>query len=243
MVIHRISGLVAAVLGAGVLLAISSLPAAAQQQPGPTPLPGAREPWGDGFYYQLDFTLGDAENPETDADFSVDLDWSAGIGFGVGYRVGPLRLEGEIFSQFFRVGSLDLGPASPFPAGDYSGGMHAVSAMANVLIDLPVAGRMRPYLGAGFGTAWVNAEYNTSVCFIFCFSTTTEVVEDWDRVDAWQAMGGLSFSRGSGDVEWFVGYRYYETQDLQLRTISGVNFTQDGLKDHSIMFGFRFLVG
>lgn len=239
---HRISGIVAAALGAGMLIAISSLPAAAQEPTGPTPLPGASEPWGNGFYYLLDFTLGDAENPETDADFSVDLDWSAGVGLGLGYRVGPLRLEGEFTSEFFRVGSLDLGPASPFLAGDYSGGMHALSAMANVFIDLPAAGRMRPYLGAGYGLARVNAEYNTSVCILFCFSTTNEVVEDWDWANAWQAMAGLSFSKGAGDVEWFVGYRYYETEDLNLRTISGVFFTQDGLKDHSIMFGFRFLV-
>ena len=240
MAILRKSGLVAAALSAGVLLAIPSLPAAAQEQP--APLSGVQQPWADGFYYLLDFSLGDSENPGTDADFGVDLDWSTSLGFGFGYRIGPLRLEGELSSHFYRVGSLDLGPASPFPAADYAGGMQALNAMANVFIDLPAAGRMRPYLGAGFGIARVSAEYNESVCIIYCFSTSNEVVDDWDRVNAWQVMGGLSFQAWAPNREWFIGYRYYETQDLKLRTLSGVDFTQEGLQDHAIMAGFRFLM-
>lgn len=238
----RKTGLVAAILSAALALAIPSLPAAAQEQPAPAPLPGAQQPWNDGFYFLLDFSIGDTKNPGTDADFGVDLDWSTGFGLGFGYRLGPVRLEAEFSDHFYRVGSLDLGPAAPFPTADYAGGMEAANGLANVLVDLPLTGRMRPYLGAGMGIARVDANYNESVCIIYCFSTSNEVVNDWDRVLAWQAMGGLSFSRGSGDVEWFIGYRYYETQDLNLRTLSGVAFNQDGLKDHSVMAGFRFLI-
>ena len=215
---------------------------ATQPAPGPTPLPGAGDPWGGGFYYLLDFSMGDSANPSTDADFSVDLDWSAGLGFGVGYRIGPLRLEGDLNTQFFRVGSLDLGPASPFPTADYAGGMRTLNAMANLYVDLPAAGKARPYIGAGLGIARVSAEYNESICFIFCFSTKNEVVDDWDRVAAWQAMAGISFENFGSNTEWFVGYRYYETEDLDYRTISGTTFRQDGLKDHSLMFGMRFFI-
>lgn len=232
--------LAAAGLGAALGLAISSLPVAAQEQP--APVSAAAESWGNGFYYMLDFSLGDSENPGTDADFGVDLDWSTSFGFGLGYRVGPLRLEAELSSHFYRVGSLDLGVASPFPAADYAGGVHALNAMANVFVDLPAAGRMRPYLGAGFGMARVAAEYNESVCIIYCFSTSNEVVDDWDRVNAWQVMGGLSFEAWAPNREWFIGYRYYETQDLNLRTLSGLDFKQEGLQDHAIMAGFRFLL-
>lgn len=240
MVISRKLSLAAAGLGAALGLAIPSLPVAAQEQP--APVTTAAESRGNGFYYMLDFSLGDSENPGTDADFGVNLDWSTSLGFGLGYRVGPLRLEAELSSHFYRVGSLDIGAASPFPAADYAGGMQALNAMANVLVDLPAAGRMRPYLGAGFGMARVSAEYNESVCIIYCFSTSNEVVDDWDRVNAWQVMGGLSFAGWAPNREWFIGYRYYETQDLNLRTLSGVDFTQEGLQDHAIMAGFRFLL-
>jgi len=240
MAILRKSGFVAAVLSAALVLGALSLPAAAQEQP--SPLPGARDSWGDGLYYLLNFSLGDSENPDTDADFGVDLDWSTSFGFGLGYRFGPLRFEGELSSHFYRVGSLDLGVASPFPAADYAGGMQALNAMANVFVDLPSAGRMRPYLGAGFGMARVSAEYSESVCIIYCFSTSNGVVDDWDRVNAWQALAGMSFQAWAPNREWFVGYRYYETQDLNLRTLSGDTFIQEGLKDHAIMAGFRFLI-
>lgn len=240
MAIPRKSSVAAAALSAALVLAIPSLPAAAQEQP--APLPVAQEPWGDGFYYMLDFSVGDSENPDTSEDFSVDLDWSTSFGFGLGYRIGPLRLEGEFSTHFYRVGSLDLGPASPFPTTDYAGGMRSLNAMANVFIDLPAAGRMRPYLGVGYGIARVSAEYNESVCYLYCFSTSNEVVDDWDKVNAWQVMGGLSFQAWAPNREWFISYRYYETEDLNLRTLSGVNFVQEGLQDHAVLAGFRFLM-
>jgi opacity protein-like surface antigen len=207
---RQFSAVVAAVAVSLALLA--PLPARAdhesttqppQQRPQePTRLPGAKEAWDDGFYYALDFTLGDSANPNTDAGFSVDLDWSSSAGFGVGYRLGPLRLEGQLLTQFYRVGSLDL---------------------------------------TGGGLARVSADYNESVCYIFCFSTQNEIVDDWDKVNAWQGMLGVSFASASPNMEWYIGYRYYETEDLDFRTLSGVPFRQEGLQDHAFMFGFRFL--
>jgi opacity protein-like surface antigen len=246
---RQFSAVVAAVAVSLALLA--PLPARAdhesttqppQQRPQePTRLPGAKEAWDDGFYYALDFTLGDSANPNTDAGFSVDLDWSSSAGFGVGYRLGPLRLEGQLLTQFYRVGSLDLTGGSPFPLADYSGGIRTLNGMANLYIDLPAAGKMRPYIGAGYGLARVSADYNESVCYIFCFSTQNEIVDDWDKVNAWQGMLGVSFASASPNMEWYIGYRYYETEDLDFRTLSGVPFRQEGLQDHAFMFGFRFL--
>ena len=165
-----------------------------QQQPAPAPFE-PRPAWPDGFYYVWNFDLGDAANPSTDAGFDVDIDWSIGTGLGVGYRFARmLRLEGELHANWFRVGSLDLGPAAPFPTADYSGGIWAVGAMANLVVDLPAWGNARPYLGAGYGFSRVAADYNESVCVIFCWSTENEVVDDWDFAEAWQAMAGISFS-------------------------------------------------
>lgn len=229
-----------AALAATLLLAISAGPATAQEQP--VPMPEARQPWDSGFYYLFDFSLGDSKNPNTDADFSVDLDWSTSFGFGMGYRLGPVRLEGDFNTQFYRVGSLDLGPTSPFATADYAGAMRTGNLMANLYVDLPTAGNMRPYLGAGYGVSWVEAEYNESVCFIYCFSTSNSVVDDSDRTTAWQAMIGASFGTSSPNREWYIGYRYYETGDLDFRTLSGVPFRQEGIQDHAFMAGFRFFI-
>ena len=223
---------------AAALLAVSSVPALAQEPQ--APLPASTGPWGDGLYLELDFSLGDSENPNTNADFGVDLDWSTSFGLGVGYRTGLLRFEGEFNTHFYRVGSLDLGVESPFAAADYAGGVNATNLMANLYVDFPKAGNMRPFLGAGYGIAWVEAEYSESVCFIYCFSTNNTVVDDSDRTVAWQAMAGLSFAR-SADLEWYLGYRYYQTGDLDFRTESGVPFRQEGIRDHAFMAGFRFL--
>lgn len=231
--------LVTGVLALVAFLAMPPRPAAADQH---SPVTATVAPWPGGFYYLLDFGLGDPENPGTDADFSVDLDWSMNLGFGVGYRIGPVRLEGEFSNQFYRVGSLDLGLESPFPEDDYAGGMEALSAMANIFVDMPMAGRMRPYLGVGLGLARVSAEYNESVCFIYCFSTENAVVDDWDKALAWQAMAGFSFPAWSPKTEWFIGYRYYQTEDLNFTTIDGTAFRQEGLRDHSLMGGFRFFM-
>ena len=249
MAIPSKSGLVAAVLSAGLVLSIPTLPAAAQEQPAaaqeqPAPAPFQQRPaWPDGFYYLLDFDIGDSANPDTDQDFSVDLDWSLGTGLGVGYRLaGMLRLEGELHANYFRAGSLDLGPAAPFPVQDYAGGMWAVGAMANLVVDLPAWENARPYLGAGYGFSRVAADYNESVCILYCFSTENEVVDDWDFAEAWQAMAGISFSNGSPNSETFVGYRYFKTDDLEFRTNSGTPFMQEGIQNHTLSIGIRFLM-
>lgn len=215
-----------------------------QHEPAPAPAPFQPRPaWPSGFYYLMDFDIGDSANPQTDAGFGVDLDWGLGMGLGVGYRVaGMVRLEGELHANWYRAGSLDLEPAAPFPVFDYSGGVWAVGAMANLVVDLPAWGSARPYLGAGYGFSRVAADYNESVCFIFCFSTENEVVDDWDFAKAWQAMAGISFANPASNSEVFVGYRYFETDDLDFRTVSGTPFVQEGIKSHSLSVGIRFMM-
>ncbi len=215
-----------------------------QHEPAPTPPPFEPLPaWSDRFYLMWNWELGDSANPMTDANFGVDLDWSLGTGFGFGYRLaGMLRLEGELHAQWFRVGSLDLEPGAPFVPRDYAGEMWAIGAMANLFVDLPAWGDARPYLGAGYGVSRVEAEYNESICIIFCFSTENTVVDDWDLAEAWQAMAGIAFWKQASNSELYFGYRYFETDDLQLRTVSGTPFVQEGIQSHTLSIGIRFLL-
>ncbi|MEE9194739.1 MAG: outer membrane beta-barrel protein [Alphaproteobacteria bacterium] len=253
MMIVRKLAAIACVLAVSLIL-LAPLPASAVHDPAPAPepVPGSapasapvsveRPAWSNGAYFTMEVNFGDAVNPSTDADFEVDLDWSAGLGMSGGYRLGPVRLEGEIATTWYRVGSLDLGAGAPFAKADYSGGVSAERLMANVYLEYPSATNVRPYLGAGYGVARVFAAYNESVCYIFCFSTKNEVVDDWTQVSAWQFMVGASFRNEQEASEWFIGYRYFGTEDLDFRAIGGPAFIQDGLQSHSLNIGIRFLL-
>ena len=241
-----------AVSGALALLAVLSaaLPVMAGHEPkpqpeqaqAPAPLPkntiDATRPGS--LYFLLDFSLGDTKDSRTDADFEVSLTWTSAMVLGVGYRAGPVRLEGAWFHHFFRVEDLEVGLSAPFVDDNYAGGVTADGFMASVYLDFPTAGRAKPYLGAGYGIATVEANYNQAVCIIYCFSTENDIVDDWDNVAAWQAMVGVSFPTGSPTIEWYIGYRYFGTADATLKTVDGDAFIQDGLNSHSVNAGFRF---
>ena len=239
-----------AVSGAVAVLAalLMALPALAEHElkakPDPAPL-HENDPTGpDGFYFLLDFSTGNTENSGTNADFEVDLDWPRAFGLGLGYRAGPIRLEGEIYHRVFSVEDLDVGPAAPFPDSEFSGSVIAQGLMASIYYDFPTLGPARPYLGAGYGIAGVEASYY-DVCPLFSgvclpFEPSLLIVDGRDQVAAWQAMAGFSFPAWSPGREWFVGYRYFGTADLNFVTLNGTAFTQDGLKSHSVDVGFRF---
>ena len=253
MTFRKLSTVVATLATASVLLAPVTAMADHEPAPQTAPPPQQHEPapapfeplpaWSDGWYYLWNWELGDASNPATDGGFNVDIEGSLGTGFGFGYRLaGMLRLEGEFHAQWFNVGSIDLGPGAPFVPLDYSGGISAFGAMANFFVDLPAWGRARPYLGAGYGFSRVEAEYNESVCIIVCFSTDNKVVDDWDLAEAWQAQAGIAFTNAASNSETYIGYRYFETEDLKLRTVSGTPFVQEGIQSHTLSIGIRFLL-
>jgi opacity protein-like surface antigen len=241
-ILHRLT----AVSGALVALSILSaaLPAKAEHEPKPHPGPApvntidATVPGT--LYFLLDFSLGDTKDAQTDADFDVSLTWTTAMGLGVGYRAGPVRLEGAWIHHFFRVEDLEVGLSAPFADGDYAGGVIADAFMASLYFDLPTGGRAKPYLGAGYGIATLEAKYNEAVCFLYCFSTENEIVDDWDNVAAWQAMVGVSFPTRTSTIEWYIGYRYFGTDDATMVTVDGDVFTQEGLNSHSVNGGFRF---
>lgn len=229
-----------AILAAG-LIPLASQPAKAdhETESPPTQQP-PRAPGSDGAYFVMALDAGTAANIDTDADFGADTDWQFGMAFGAGYRLGIVRLEAELYSRDLNVGSLDLAASPPFPLADYNGTVWTSGLMANVYVELPTKGSARPYLGVGYGLSRVEVNYNQSICFIFCFATDNVVLEDYDIVRARQLLFGASFPARTGDMEYYVGYRYFETDDLDLTTEAGFPYVQDGVRSHTVSAGVRF---
>lgn len=239
-----------AILAVGLAL-LAPLPAAADHDtmppPEPTPHDAATVPATAPDrqaepYYLIGFDMGGAGNSRTDADFKADLDVQLGLDLGFGYRLGFISVEGEAYTRSIGVNSLDLGVAPPFPVDNYRGGAWTSGLMGNLIVDLPVPGPIRPYLGAGYGISRVSVRYGDSLCLIICGGTGTDVVDDYDIVMARQIMAGLLVSEPSQNLEVLIGYRYFATEDLEFSTIGSTGFRQEGIRAHSFSVGIRFRV-
>jgi opacity protein-like surface antigen len=85
----------------------------------------------------------------TNGDFRVENFRSAGYGIFVGYRMGDIRLEGEVFhtssavSTGFAQGSL--------ATANVNGTTRNNAYMLNAYYDVPIGGAIKPYVGAGVG--------------------------------------------------------------------------------------------
>lgn len=95
-------------------------------------------------------------------------------------------------------------------SGDFelSGDISVTSALLNLYYDFDVPWRFQPYVGAGIGAAWVEADLNNAG------GTTPNLSNDSMEL-AWQLTGGLRY-RMSPDLAFTGGYRYFDTTDLEL---------------------------
>ena len=207
-----------------------------------TPVSGPKPHLRSESYYFIGFDMGGATNSGTGADFTADLGVQVGLDLGFGYRFGFISVEGEAYTRSIQVNSLDLGAAPPFLVDNYRGGVWTSGLMGNLIVDLPVPGLIRPYLGVGYGISRVSARYGDSLCLIVCAGSGNDVVDDYDIVRASQAVAGLLVSEQSQNVEMFVGYRYFATEDLDFSTIGGTGFRQNGIRSHTFSVGIRFRV-
>lgn len=201
----------------------------------------ARPP--DGFYYGFTLGVGVAANFPTDADFEVGSAWADNIGFEAGFRLGIFRLGAELGIKSIEVSGLELGPTSPFPPDDYAGSLASASVMANLYVESPFAlfGSVRPYAGWGLGFVAAHAQYTPQDClFGVCSPSGGNVVSDTDSVRSRQFMAGVTIASEMPGAEYYVGYRRFETDNLEFSTEGNVDFIQDGIESHTVFIGVRF---
>ncbi len=154
-------------------------------------------------------------------DFDVDPGFVIGAAIGVGLA-NHFRFEGELAwhdssiddPQFFAPGeSLNIG---------------VLSIMANGYYDLDLNGPLRPYVGAGLGFGFIEAEGDLGFGL---------VDEDTDIGFAYQLMGGLAFDV-SPRAALTLGYRYFGMTDPDV-SVAGANF-QTEFTSHEFLVGVRF---
>lgn len=166
----------------------------------------------------------DLDSAGVDLDADQDIGWAALIGIGHGYGNG-FRTEFEIGYRRNAVDSIS--------GTEASGDMAAWSFMANVLYDVPVAARVRPFLGAGLGVARVSANGISPV--------SSSRIDDTDTAFAWQAIAGLAYPV-TDRTEATLSYRYFSVPDAGWRTDAGAS-VDSRYETHAIMAGFRYSFG
>jgi outer membrane protein OmpA-like peptidoglycan-associated protein len=160
---------------------------------------------------------------------SVDTDTGFAVIPSIGYRFGNgLRSE---FELGYRKNDVDGVSGSTTGSGE----IKARSAMLNLLYDVNMNGRVSPYIGGGIGYAKVRYDGVQPI------GVPGIGVNDSDRVFAYQGIAGLSFAL-SNAVELAAEYRYFATQDPDMRT-SGRTAVETEYKSHAALVGLRFNFG
>jgi OmpA-OmpF porin, OOP family len=162
-------------------------------------------------------------NDTTTYDNAYDVRYKAGYDVDAiaGYKLGPVRLEGEAGYKRATVKSLgvstplitDVGTAAgtTATAGDFSVGNHIgiKTLMANALLDGNFGGGFGGYAGGGVGRAWASLS------------------GDKDNAMAFQGIAGLRYAL-TPNVDAGLKYRYFHTGKLDFSdafAVNGTNFT------------------
>jgi opacity protein-like surface antigen len=142
----------------------------------------------------------------------------------LGLDFGILRIEGEAFYNEYNLDTIEFASVD----ADADGAFKTLAGMGNVFVDLPL-GVVTPFFGAGIGYADVKAD-DFQV-------DDVPLVDDSDKVMAWQLRAGMAFSIFPM-TDMTVGYRYFVTEDLEMRNSLG-DVDVEKLTSHTFELGLR----
>jgi opacity protein-like surface antigen len=180
-------------------------------------------------------------NNTTTYDNGYDVKYKDGYDVDaiLGYKLGPIRLEGEAGYKRAKVKSLgastplitDVGTAAgtTATADDFSVGnrIGIKTLMANALLDGNFGGGFGGYVGGGAGRAWANQS------------------GDSDSAWAFQGIAGLRYAL-TPNVDAGVKYRYFHTAKLGFDdafTVNAVPFTTStsgNYDSHSVLASLTY---
>lgn len=146
---------------------------------------------------------------------------------GFGYDFGSFRAEGEIS---YRHNEIDIHTSS-FPTPGSRGENRSIAFMANGYYDYSNPTDFTPYVGGGLGIA--------SVAYDDYGITGATVLSDDDWVLAYQLMAGLDYDL-TDQFTLGAEYRYFATQDADIRTAAGNNDIDVEYQNHSVSLGLKY---
>lgn len=216
-----------------ILLTFLSPGLAAAEQTPPAPATA------DGLYFSGELAIGAASDTASEGIYEASVNYATGLSGGMGYRMGPVRLEGQLRWEFFDVSSITPATGSPMTGPENGVNFGGWGFMGNLYYDIGTAGNIRPYIGAGMGVVSMGVqEERYDYCYILCFESSP-AISGSDTVKAWQAMAGLTIPAPWTGGEWYVGYRYYRTNEMEFNLVDYGPVQQDGLESHNVTFGIR----
>ncbi len=221
-----------------MLLALVLLPAAARGQA------GSYEEASKGFYFDLRGGAAFLEDSDVSGISGIDVDYQFDPGIVVEGAAGyehSSGVRGEIALGWRRNDIEDITlsadgvtiSVADILSGvsiDLGGDVDAVSLMANLYYAFDVGGRVRPFIGAGAGAAFLSGELELT-------SGGTSVSADADdTVLAYQGMAGLEYDI---PVDWGglalgLRYAYFATEDPEIAPGIEAEYSS-----HAVMVGVR----
>ncbi len=183
----------------------------------------------DGWYVGINTNMvfqreGDSEVSNITNNVEYKDGWGlsgyAGYGWGNG-----LRLEGE---ALYRHSSVDA--VTGTNAGAAGGGLHNTALMMNALYEYETDMRLRPYIGAGIGGAYVSADNLRTV-------NGTDL-DNGEMAFAYQGIAGFALTL-SGNWDFTADYRYFATTDVKFKPTVGTKGETEN-SSHNLMMGIRY---
>ncbi|HCM84338.1 MAG TPA: outer membrane beta-barrel protein [Alphaproteobacteria bacterium] len=175
-------------------------------------------------------------NHAEDADFTnaagvtnqVDYN-EGGVGnLAVGYSwMNGLRSELE---GSYRTNGVDniSGTGAAGSAGDF----RSWNAMANLYYDFKNSSKWVPYIGAGVGASWQNAD---GIGNTFAAATS---IDEKDVQFAYQGMAGVDYWLNDRSA-WGLRYNYFASNDGDFETSAGADVDGE-YANHAVMVTYRY---
>ncbi len=143
-------------------------------------------------------------------DSTMEYDLSAGISAAVGYDFADqFRAEVQYSYMDVQMSNISTGAGSFNPSGTASTQL----LMANFYYDMPFTTQIEPYVGAGVGIAFHQANMNT------VNGLPTGLSRDSDTTLAYQVMAGVGY-KVSPNMTLSAGARYVAGEDPDYGTLT-----------------------
>jgi opacity protein-like surface antigen len=215
-----------------ILTTLSSSADAADLPPSAGPGAAAQSVMWNRFYVSLHGGVGWLQ--DASLDYVNDALPSRSLGFDTGWTVAGAA--GFQLTPWWRaeieVGQRGNGVRNISPGVGSSGFVSATTLMVNGYLDIPIrGGGLTPYVGAGFGKAWISHDLTVDGATLTPSSNTTS---PW----AYQLMAGANIAIAP---RWSAGmeYRFLSTQRPLFQDAQGL-FYHANYNNHSLLLGLTW---